>query len=91
MKASQFLPDSTITLDAFVSLLMDDTDLLPETRDLLSTIFHELSPHVTAFSANTPELVQLTALHSASFASLPAGQQASLSGVLTMPIFFCGV
>ncbi|RLM08939.1 hypothetical protein BIY27_16565 [Gibbsiella quercinecans] len=40
MKAVQFRPTSSITLDEFASLLMDDTDLLPETRDLLSTIFH---------------------------------------------------
>ncbi|MEI7265933.1 hypothetical protein [Pectobacterium versatile] len=91
MKAAKFLPTSSITLDEFASLLMDDTDLLPESKELLSAIFHELRLHVTTFSANTPELVQLAALHSTSFACLPAGQQASLSGMLTMPIFFCGV
>lgn len=79
--------DNTVTIEDFADLLADD-DLPPETLELLLGILADIRPHAATFQANTPELVQLAALHSPAFQALDARKQSFLASVLTMPVFF---
>ena len=79
--------DQTVTLDDFADLLADD-DLLPDALEEILAVLAEIKPHALSFQANTPELIQLAALHSPKFQALPAVKQQSFASVLTMPVFF---
>ncbi|HHS8295455.1 TPA: hypothetical protein ACTT0P_004225 [Yersinia enterocolitica] len=79
--------DQTVTLEDF-SDLMADEDLNPEALETILCIIAEISTKTDSFQANSSELVQLAALHSSKFQTLPAGRQEFFASVLTMPIFF---
>ncbi|ECJ2502734.1 hypothetical protein HB034_004544 [Salmonella enterica subsp. diarizonae] len=79
--------DQTVTLEDFADLLADE-GLTPEALESVLAILAEINPHKASFQANTPELVQLAALHSPKFQALPATRQRFFSEVLTMPVFF---
>ncbi|HEY3985229.1 hypothetical protein [Cedecea sp.] len=79
--------DQTITLESFADLLVDE-GLTSAFLESILSILAEIKPHAAAVQANTPELVQLAALHSATFLALPAQKQQFCASVLSMPIFF---
>ena len=81
------LPPQTVSLDDFYHLLIDD-ELPTEYLKIILAIFDDIRPHNADFQTNTPSLVQLAALHSPTFNTIPAAQQEFLSSVMTMPIFF---
>jgi hypothetical protein len=77
----------TVTLEEFADLLADE-DLPPEMFEEILAIIAEIRTKTRTFQANSPELVQLAALHSPKFQALPATRQRFFSEVLTMPVFF---
>ncbi|HGF3272612.1 TPA: hypothetical protein ACGAHT_004580 [Salmonella enterica subsp. enterica serovar Newport] len=79
--------DQTVTLEDFADLLADD-GLPPDALEEILAVLAEIKPHAVSFLANTPELVQLAALHSPKFQALPASRQQFFASVLTMPVFF---
>lgn len=79
--------DQTVTLEDFTDLLTDE-ELTPDALECILAVLAEIKPHAVSFQANTPELVQLAALHSPTFRVLPASRQQFFSSVLTMPVFF---
>lgn len=79
--------DQTVTLEDFADLL-EDEEFKPETLELLLKVLAEIKPYATSFQGNTPELVQLAALYSLTFQTLPAERQRSFASIMTMPIFF---
>lgn len=83
--------DQTITIEDFADLMADDlaeAELAPDTLEKLLAVLAEIKPHAPSFQANTPELVQLAAQHSATFQALPADRQRFFTSVLSMPVFF---
>lgn len=79
--------DQTITLESFADLLVDE-GLTSAFLESIQSILAEIKPHAAAVQANTPELVQLAALHSPTFQCLPTQKQQFCASVLNMPIFF---
>lgn len=79
--------DQAVTLEDFADLLADD-DLPPDELERHLAILAEIRPHAATFQANTPELIQLAALHSPTFQGLPAQKQQFCASVLSMPVFF---
>lgn len=79
--------DQTVTLEDFADLITDEA-LTPEALEIVLCIIAEISTKTDSFQANSSELVQLAALHSSKFQTLPAGRQDFFASVLTMPIFF---
>lgn len=80
--------DQTVTLEDFADLVADE-GLTSEALEVFLSIIAEIRAYAYSFQANSPELVQLAALHSPTFQILPAGRQEFFASVMTMPIFFC--